>query len=186
VRNEPGQVPWTSTRSSVTLKRLYVLFVIRLSTREVYLLGITEHPTGAFVTQVARNFVADLAEAGRSVKFLIRDRDAKYTASFDEVFRSEGTRVIKTPVRSPRANSVAERWVKTVRAECLDQLLITGQRHLERVLRQYARHYNEQRPHRGIQLEVPAGSAGALVPSLGVRRHGVLGGLIHEYYPAAV
>jgi transposase InsO family protein len=173
------------TVDTLTLKRLYVLFVIRLSTREVYILGITEHPTGAFVTQLARNFAADLAEAGASVKFLIRDRDAKYTASFDEVFRSEGTRVIKTPVRSPRANSVAERWVKTVRVECLDQLLIVGERHLERVLRQYARHYKEQRPHRGIQLEVPAGSAEASLPSLDVRRHDVLGGLIHEYYPAA-
>jgi transposase len=100
------------TVDTVRLKRLYVLFVIRLSTREVYILGITEHPAGAFVTQLARNFAADLAEVGRSAKFLIRDRDAKFTASFDEVFRSEGIRVIKTPVRSPRANSVAERWVR--------------------------------------------------------------------------
>jgi putative transposase len=173
------------TVDTVTLKRLYVLFVIRLSTREVQILGITEHPIGAFVTQLARNLVADLAEARRSVKFLIRDRDAKYTASFDEVFRSEGTRVIKTPVRSPRANSVAERWVRTVPVECLDQMLIAGHRHLERVLRHYVGHYNEQRPHRGIQLEVPAGSAEASFTSLEVRRHDVLGGLIHEYYPAA-
>jgi transposase len=173
------------TVDTVRLKRLYVLFVIRLSTREVYILGITEHPAGAFVTQLARNFAADLAEVGRSAKFLIRDRDAKFTASFDEVFRSEGIRVIKTPVRSPRANSVAERWVRTVRVECLDQMLIAGHRHLERVLRQYAIHYNEQRPHRGIQLGVPAGSAEASLPTLEVRRHDVLGGLIHEYYPAA-
>ena len=143
------------TVDTVSLKQLYVLFVIELSTREVHILGVTDHPTGAFVTQVARNLVGDLADRGRSIKFLIRDRDTKFTASFDEVFRSEGIRVIKTPVRSPRANAYAERWVRTVRTECLDWVLILGRRHLERVLRQYVSHYNQQRPHRGIDLGVP-------------------------------
>jgi transposase InsO family protein len=123
------------TVDTVSLKQLYVLFVIELSTREVHILGVTDHPTGAFVTQLARNLVGDLADRGRSIKFLIRDRDTKFTAAFDEVFRSEGIRVIKTPVRSPRANAYAERWVRTVRTECLDWILILGHRHLERVLR---------------------------------------------------
>ena len=174
------------TVDTVGFTRLYVLFVIELSTRQVHVLGVTDHPTGAFVTQVARNLVADLSDRGRSIKFLIRDRDAKFTASFDEVFRSEGIRVIKTPVRSPRANAYAERWVRTVRTECLDRMLILGRGHLERVLREYVGHYNRRRPHRGIDLGVPT-SAAVLetpLPSARVIRHDVLGGLIHEYHPA--
>jgi putative transposase len=164
-----------------------VLFVIELSTRQVHVLGVTDHPTGAFVTQVARNFMGDLADRGRSFKFLIQDRDTKFTASFDEVLRSEGIRVIKTPVRSARANAYAERWVRTVRTECLDRMLILGQGHLERLLREYVGHYNRQRPHRGIDLGVPA-PASALeipLPSVNAVRHDVLGGLIHEYHPVA-
>jgi putative transposase len=174
------------TVDTVSLKQLYVLFVIELSTREVHILGVTDHPTGAFVTQVARNLVGDLADQGRSIKFLIRDRDTKFTATFDEVFRSEGIRVIKTPVRSPRANAFAERWVRTVRTECLDWILILGHRHLEGVLREYVSHYNQQRPHRGIDLDVPTGGVIPTPPSVHqVDRHDVLGGLIHEYYPVA-
>jgi transposase InsO family protein len=168
---------------TVWLKQLYVLFMIELSTRQVHILGVTDHPTGAFVTQVARNLDGDLVDSGRSIKFLIRDRDTKFTTSFDEVFRSEGIRVIKTPVRSPRANTYAERWVRTVRTECLDWLLILGH---ERVLRQYVCHYNRQRPHRGIDLEVPSGEVGCTPPMLQrVDRHDALGGLIHEYCPVA-
>jgi transposase InsO family protein len=125
------------TVDTVRMTKLYVLFVIELSTREVHILGVTDHPTGALVTQLARNLVGDLVDRGRSIRFLIRDRDAKFTASFDEVFRSEGIEVIKTPVRSPRANAYAERWVRTIRTECLDWLLVLGHRHLERVLREY-------------------------------------------------
>jgi transposase InsO family protein len=172
---------------TVGLKQLYVLFVIELSTRQVHILGVTDHPTGAFVTQLARNLVGDLLESGRSTKFLIRDRDTKFTASFDEVFASEGIRVIKTPVRSPRANAYAERWVRTVRTECLDWILILGRRHLEQVLRQYVGHYNQQRPHRGIELGVPVPGirVTAAPPAQHIHRHDVLGSLIHEYHPVA-
>jgi len=175
------------TVDTVSLKQLYVLFVIELSTREVHILGVTEHPTGAFVTQVARNLMGDLGDRGRTIKFLIRDRDTKFTASFDEVLRSEGIRVIKPPVRSPRANAYAERWVRTVRTECLDSILILGRRHLERALRQYVNHYNRQRPHRGIDLQVPVpgNCTVATPPLLDINRHDVLGGLIHEYHPVA-
>jgi transposase InsO family protein len=148
------------TVDTVSLKQLYVLLVIELSTREVHILGITDHPTGVFVTQVARNLVGDLADRGRSVKFLIRDRDTKFTTSFDEVLRSEGIRVIETPVRSPRANAYAESWVRTARTECLDWLPILGHSHLERVPRTYAGHYNQQRPHRGIDPQVPVPGSG--------------------------
>ena len=121
------------------------------------------------------------------VTFLIRDRDSKYTRAFDEVFVSEGTRVIKTPVRAPKANAFAERFVRTVRHEVLDLTLVVGERHLDRILRRYAEHYNEKRPHRGLDLRTPAGAAERLIsPDIPrVRRIDVLGGLIHEYEPVA-
>jgi transposase InsO family protein len=176
------------TVDTVKFTQLYVLFVIELETRVVHILGVTRHPTGSYVTQLARNLVVDLAEHGRSFRFLIRDRDAKFTASFDEVFASEGIEVIKAPVRSPRANAYAERWVGTVRRECLDSILVLGQRHLEAVLRDYVRHYNEHRPHRGIELKAPvlATSTTPRPTTPGeVRRTDVLGGVIHEYHIAA-
>jgi len=121
------------------------------------------------------------------VRFLIRDRDSKFSGSFDEVLRTERVQVIRTPVRAPRANAVAERWVRTVRAECLDRTLIVSGRHLERVLRRYVAHYNEQRPHRGLQLDAPGPSPAPMRPpsSSRIRRRDSLGGLIHEYYSAA-
>ena len=176
------------TVDTISFKQLYVLFVINLGTREVHILGVTDHPTAAFVTQLARNLVGDLVDRGRSINFLIRDRDTKFTASFDEVFASVGIRVIRTPVRSPRANAYAERWVRTARTECLDWMLVLGRRHLSEILRQYVRHYNQQRPHRGIDLGVPVSSGETTVatpPSLHVQRTDVLGGLIHEYFPQA-
>jgi hypothetical protein len=157
----------------------------RTGNSQVHILGVTDHPNATFVTQVARNLVGDLADSGHSIKFLIRDRDAKFTASLDEVFRSEGIRVIKTPVRSPRENAYAERWVRTVRTECLGWIVVLGRRHLNGVLREYVGHYNKERPHRGIGLGVPAPGNGAIVTpaSLHVHRLDVLGGLIHEYHP---
>ena len=140
---------------TVFLRRYYVLFVIELERRVVHVLGATTNPNDPWVTQVARNFAADLEDAGRRFRFLIRDRDTKFTASFDAVFASIGVETIRTPVRSPRANAYAERFVRTVRQECLDHLLVVSRRHLESVLDEYVRHYNEARPHRGLQLAQP-------------------------------
>ncbi|WP_433170561.1 integrase core domain-containing protein [Actinoallomurus sp. CA-150999] len=133
---------------TVFLKRIHVLFFIEHATRVVRIAGATANPTGVWVAQQARNLVMDLGEQAEQVKFLIRDRDAKFTAAFDEVFTSLGARVIRTPVRAPRANAIAERWVGTVRRERTDRILIYNERHLRRVLRAYQHHYNGHRPHR--------------------------------------
>ena len=124
------------------LRRYYVLFVIVivLERRVVHVLGVTTNPNGPWVTQVARNFAADLEEAGRHFHFLIRDRGTKFTSSFDEVLASIGVEIIRTPVRSPRTNAYAERFVRTIRSECLNDLLVVSRRHLESVLDEYVRH----------------------------------------------
>jgi putative transposase len=171
------------TVESVFLRRYYVLFFIAHASRRVWLAGCTRNPTGEWVTQQARNLGLDLAD--RSVRFLIRDRDSKYTTRFDEVFRSEAIRIVKTPVRAPKANGIAERFVRTVRSECLDWLLILNRRHLERVLRVYVEHYNTQRPHRALALCPPQFERAERSSSSEVHRRDHLGGLIHEYYRAA-
>jgi putative transposase len=177
------------TVDTVWLQRLYVLFFIELDTRRVHLGGVTTHPEGSWVTQQARNLLLTLGEPGQRVRFLLRDRDAKFSRSFDDVFRSEGAEVLLTPVRAPRANAYAERWVGTVRAECLDWLLIVGRGHLEQVLRVYVGHYNRHRPHRALQFEAPDRPAGLTVVTTDqpgeVRRRDLLGGLLHEYRRAA-
>jgi transposase InsO family protein len=128
-----------------------------------------------------------LTDEGRHVGFLIRDRDTKFCRSFDEVFASEGIRVIRTPIRAPNANAFAERWIETLRAECLDWLLILGPGHLDRVLRIYVQHYNRQRPHRALELQAPERLApideADIVPA--IERRDLLGGLVHEYRRAA-
>jgi putative transposase len=168
----------------VTLRRYYVLFVIEVDSRVVHLLGVTANPAMAWIAQVARNFTSDLVDTGRRFRFLIRDRDTKFTASFDEVYRASGIEAIRTPVRSPKANAFAERFVRTVREDCLDHLLIYSRRHLESVLDAYVRHYNEARPHRGRQLATPLPLH--TQPRTGeICRRDILGGIIHEYDRAA-
>jgi putative transposase len=173
------------TVETVALTRMYVLFFIELERRFVWLGGVTAHPTGKWMTQQARNLAMALGERTAQIKVLVRDRDAKFVASFDAVFAAGGVRVVKTPVRAPRASAYAERWVRSVRNECLDWVLIWNRRHLERVLSAYAEHYNRARPHRGLSLEVPS-VTDKVPPRTGpIEQVDVLGGLIHEYHRAA-
>jgi len=172
----------------VTLKRVYVFFVLDASNRYVHVLGVTSHPTAARATQMARNLVADLGQRASQLRFLIRDRDSKFTGSFDAVFTSEGIEPLKIPAQCPRANAFAERWVLTARTECTDRMLIAGERHLRVVLEEYATHYNSGRPHRSLDLRAPGDDRHVItfpVPFDRIRRHEILGGLISQYEPAA-
>jgi len=177
------------TVDRIALRRIYVLFFIELSTRRVHLAGMSENPDGAWTAQQARNFVFSLPERDRPLEFLVRDNDGKFTRAFDTVFNAEGMRVIRTPVRAPKANAVAERFVGTVRRECVDWLLIANRRHLHRVLREFVEHYNRHRPHRALGLAPPEprhqAQPVATPPAAAVGRHDRLGGLIHEYATAA-
>ncbi len=165
------------------LRTLYVLFAIELGSRRVHVLGVTRNPDSAWVTQQARNLAVE--ERLRGIRFAIRDRDSKFSAQFDEVLRTEGTKIIKTPIRAPKANAFAERWVRTARRECLDHLLVLGRCHLERVLQEFATHYNANRPHRGLELAVPEPATPEASTDGAVSRRDRLGGLIHEYHREA-
>ena len=173
------------TVETVFLRTLYVLFFIEVGSRRIHIEGVTANPDATWVTQQARNL--SMAGGLDNMRFLVRDRDSKFTAPFDEVFRSEGAKVIKTPVRSPKANAFAERFVRTARAEVFDLILVTGRRHLLRLLRAYEVHYNSHRPHRGIDLAAPdtLGGCPIPVPIERIRHQKVLGGLMSEYYGAA-
>jgi transposase InsO family protein len=177
------------TVETVGLTRLYVLFIVEVQRRRVHLVGITAHPTAAWVTQQARNLLMDLDGQEHRFRYLIRDRDAEFTAAFDAVFGAAGIDVVKIPPRAPRANAYAERWVGTVRAECLDWTLIWNDRQLYRVLTEYLQHYNTVRPHRSLDLQRPRPTRLTPVEPGGrkspVQRVDVLGGLIHEYRRAA-
>jgi putative transposase len=175
------------TVDTIWLQRLYVLFFIEVGSRRVHLTGCTPNPTGLWVTQQARHLTWTLGGRAEPVRFLIRDRDQKFTSAFDGVFRSEGIEILRTPFRAPQANGVAERFVRTLRSECLDWILIRGAPHLEQVLRVFVEHYNGHRPHRALRLTPPQPRSPAPSTWSGgqLQRRDRLGGLIHEYSGAA-
>ena len=185
--DETGTAPRADfTVDTVFLTRLHVLSVIEVQTRRVHILGITAHPTGAWTAQQARNLLMDLGERAARSRFLIRDRDSKFTAGSGQVLAGNGARVIKTPVRSPQANSFAERYVGTLRRECLDHLLIHGEQHLRRVLTEYAQHYNEHRPHQSREQRPPLHEPGQPIDMAArIVRRQVVHGLISQYRRAA-
>jgi putative transposase len=173
------------TVDTIWLERLHVLFFIEVASRRVHLAGCTVHPDGEWITQQARQVAWTLADRAEPVRFLIRDHDRKFTGSFDEVFETQGTRIVRTPIQVPEANGIAERFVRTVRSECLDWLLIVNARHLERALSVFVDHYNRHRPHRSLDLSTPNGRESietwdAMQPII-VNRRDRLGGLLHEY-----
>jgi putative transposase len=175
---------------ALTLRRLYVAFVIEHQSRRVHLLGITRHPTGQWATQLARTLAVDLEEAGCRFTHLIRDRDAKFTAAFDAVFASIGITTLPTAPQAPRMNAIAERFVRTARAECTDRMLIAGEQHLHAILVGYIGHYNTGRSHQGegMNLRAPDDDPDVIafpVPATRIQRRTRLAGLINEYRQAA-
>ena len=166
-----------------------MLFFIEIGSRRVHLAGCTAHPDDAWVTQQARQIAWTFIEREQPVRFLIRDRDCKFTSRFDAVFEAEDVRVVRTPVQTPEANGIAERFVRTVRSECLDWLLILNAQHLEHTVKVFVEHYNSCRPHRSLGLVPPNGpvpvEAETIRHPFEVRRRDRLGGLLHEYERAA-
>jgi transposase InsO family protein len=171
---------------TITLARLYCFAVVEHATRRVHILGVTANPTAGWVAQQARNLMMDLGERAGSFKFLIRDRDSKFTALFDEVFRAEGIRVVRTAAQAPRMNAIMERWVGSVRREILDRILIVNAAHLRKVLTEYKDHFNARRPHRALNQASPLRPLPDPVDAdVKVIRRDRLGGLIHEYAQVA-
>ena len=174
----------------MSLTRLHVAFVIEHGTRHVHLLGVTRFPTAAWATQLGRELTAGLADAGRGFTHLIRDRDSKFTAAFDAVFTACGIEVVTTAPQAPRMNAIAERFVRTARAECTDRMLIGSEQHARVILAQYINHYNTGRSHQGHGRDQRAPNDAPDVipfpaPPHQIRRRQLLGGLINEYQPAA-
>ena len=174
------------TVETIWVTRIYVLFFVSLERRRIEFIASTGNPDGRWIAQQARNLLMQLADRRQSFRFLLHDRDSKFSGGFDEIFRSEGIRIVRTPIRAPNANAHAERWVGTLRRECLDRLLIVNLRQLEHVLRVYTSHYNRHRPHRALSLEPPDDAPPAMHASpRQIRKHELLGGLINEYRAAA-
>jgi transposase InsO family protein len=174
------------TVDTVLLKRTYVLFFMELASRQVHVVGMTAHPTGAWVAQQARNLLMDLDRRADGLRWLLRDRDAKFTAVFDAVFTAADINVLKSPPQAPRANAFAERLVGTVRRECTDRMLIVNERHLATVLAEYTRHYNQHRPHRALEQKPPNPSPHLVdLDAARARRRPIMGGLFNEYSQAA-
>jgi transposase InsO family protein len=170
---------------TVTLKRLYVFYVMEVGARTVHVLGVTDHPTAAWTTQLARNLLTDLGQRAAGFRYLLRDRDSKYAQAFDAVFTADGIEILKSAPQTPRMNAHAERAIRTIRAERTDRLLIYDERHLRHILAEYAEHYNGGRPHRALQLRAPTDDPDVIpFPAQRIQRHNVLGGLIHEYRQA--
>ena len=164
--------------------KVHVLAVIEHGTRRVRIPGATEHPVQAWVVQQARNLLMDLADAGTRMKFMIHDRDASFTTTFDEVFRTAGTRIVRSAIQTPQMNSVMERWIGSCRRELLDRTLVWNQRHLMTVLREYEDFYNTHRPHRALKQAAPLGRLPDDLTDLDrfrVQRRDRAGGVIHEY-----
>ena len=176
---------------TVTLRRLYVLVFIEHGTRRLHLAGVTANPTGIWVAQQARNLAMELGSRMDALRFLVRDRDTKFIAGFDEVFRAGGIRIIKTPPQAPRANAICERVVGTLRREVLDQMLIFNEKHLSRILTEYVKHYDDHRPHQSRRQRPPNVETTATRPISdladfrSVRRQTILDGLINQYHRAA-
>ena len=172
------------TVETLFLKTLYVPFFIEVGSRRVHFAGCTAHPNGGWVTHQGRQMVWVLAGRPEPKRFLLHDNDGKFTKAFDTVFASERVKVIHTPYRAPSANAYAERWVRTVREECLDKVIILSEAHLRRVMREYVTYYNEARPHQGIKQQppVPKSTPKGNDP---ICCRKVLGGIIHDYYRKA-
>jgi putative transposase len=175
------------TVETVWLTRIYVLFFVSLERRRVEFVASTSNPDGRWVAQQARNLLMHMADREQPFRFLLHDRDSRFSRAFDEVFRSEGMRIIRTPIRAPNANAYAERWVGTLRRKCLDGILIINRPQLEHVLRLYTAHYNRHRPHRSLSLQPPDQQPAATVPipPRQIHKHELLGGLVNEYKAAA-
>jgi len=171
---------------TIGLQRLYALFVMEVRTRTVHILGVTAHPTAAWATQQARQLMWQLGDRAADFTHLIRDRDAKFTAAFDAVFTSEGITAAKIPPRSPNCNPHAERFVRSVREECTDRLLIFDRSHAEKFLHDYARHFNSHRPHQGRDQLAPLDDPNVIpLPAARIQRRQAVAGLINEYRRAA-
>jgi transposase InsO family protein len=176
---------------TLTGARLYVFAVIEHASRRVRVLDATAHPTEAWTTQLARNLVMDLDDAGAAVKYLIRDRDSRYTAAFDAVFKDEGVAIVRTGIRVPRMNAIMERWVRSCRAELLDRTLVVNRTDLLHALGEYETFYNEHRTHRALHAAAPLRPLPPAITEpdrldhLDIRRRDRLGGILHEYQHAA-